>query len=171
MRNNYYDYYFKDGCSRIFGTTLHWHWLKAMALAESALDPEAVSPVGAVGVMQLMPGTVRQMAQRFGIEPAPLVPHINIELGIRYAHWCYDWWKEESGLERIRFMLGSYNAGPGHILEAQNKAEEDGLPTDMWHAIVAMLPRVTADHAEETITYVHRVERFAAQLNQKGVLQ
>jgi membrane-bound lytic murein transglycosylase F len=169
MRDNYYDHYFWSHTARYFGRSgVEWRWLKAVAIAESGLDPEAVSRAGAVGIMQLMPATAKEMALMLGIECAPRIPHINIELGIAYAKSCWDWWKAEEGIERIRFMLGSYNAGPGHILSAQRACAAAGLPTDMWLHIAAVLPDITGRHAEETTDYVSRVESFYTQLIKRG---
>ncbi len=167
MRNNYYDHYFWTLTARIFGRCgVEWRWMKALALAESGLDPQDVSPAGAVGVMQLMPSTAKEVAGRLGIECRPRVPHINIELGIAYAKFCWDWWKAEKGIERILFMIGSYNAGPGNILIAQQKAAARGLPSDQWLSIIETLPAVTGDHASETITHVARVASFFTQLSE-----
>ena len=52
-----YDDIFRKYSKRFFGPAFDWHYFKAQGLAESGLDPKARSPVGARGVMQLMPGT------------------------------------------------------------------------------------------------------------------
>jgi membrane-bound lytic murein transglycosylase F len=166
VRDNYYDHYFQGYTARLFEGLIDWQWMKAMALAESALNPEAVSSAGAVGVMQLMPGTSREMANLLSIPHVPAAPHCNIQMGIAYARRCFGIWQKESGIERIRFMLGSYNAGPGNILAAQLLAQKDRWPTDRWESISSFLPQVTGRHAEETIVYVSRVELFFAKLNQ-----
>jgi membrane-bound lytic murein transglycosylase MltF len=71
-------------------------------------------------------------------------------------------WGEERDLERLRFALGSYNAGAGNILKAQALAS----PTDQWWAIAKALPRVTGiGHARETVGYVKRVEAFYRELS------
>ena len=86
-------------------------------------------------------------------------------MGITYDRQCWNIWKEESGIERIRFMLASYNAGPGNIIKAQKKAKARSLPTDRWQSIVQTLPDVTGDHAKETINYVARIERYYDELS------
>ncbi len=127
----YYDIYFKRFTAELFQDRLHWQWMKAQGLVESNLNPEAVSPVGALGVMQLMPDTAAEMVNKTGvgvIDPIKgtiMEPHINIFLGIAYDRRCFDIWKEEQGRERIRYMLGSYNAGPGHIVAAQTLAGQE----------------------------------------------
>lgn len=160
---NIYDRYFQVSALEFFYEILPWQWFKAQGIAESSLNPEAVSPVGAFGIMQLMPGTEMDMAKKLGTVPSPL-PHTNIRFGIAYDRQCWNIWKKESGIERIRFMLGSYNAGPGHIIEAQKIAALANLPTDKWQSITMALPEVTGRHSKETIDYVARIERLYEQL-------
>lgn len=162
---SHYDRYFQVFALEFFYQTLPWQWFKAQAIAESGLDPVAVSPAGAFGIMQLMPGTEKDMAEKLGTVPARQ-PHTNIRLGIAYDKQCWDIWKKESGIERIRFMLGSYNAGPGNIIEAQKLAGKKGLPTDRWQSIVTVLHEITGDDdAPETINYVAKIEGLFAQLS------
>lgn len=162
--SNCYDLYFLSYTEISFGGQLDWRWIKAQAIAESRLDPAAKSPVGAIGVMQLMPGTSADMAKKLGIHDTPLVPHVNIRMGIAYDRQCWDVWKKEVGIERIRFMFASYNAGAGNILKAQQLAERSKLPTDRWQFIAMALPEITGRHAVETTNYVDRIERLFDQL-------
>jgi membrane-bound lytic murein transglycosylase F len=156
--SNCYDDYFKTYSYLLFPGRIDWHWMKAIAVVESSLDPEAISPVGAIGVMQLMPETSAEMAGKHHIENAPYTPHLNINLGIAYARRCFNLWKKEKGIERLRFMLGSYNAGPRNIIDAQTLVETWGIPTDEWASIASALPEITGPFAKETIVYVARVE-------------
>ena len=165
--SNCYDHYFQVYALEFFYLILPWQWFKAQALAESELDPTAKSPVGAFGVMQLMPPTSADMAAKLGINNTPEIPHVNIRMGLAYDRQCWDIWKKESGIERIRFMFGSYNAGPGHIVTAQQQAADSGLAADRWQSIVAMLPDVTGRNATETINYVNKVESLFGQLTTK----
>jgi len=158
--SNCYDYYFQKYALEFFGVTHLWEWFKAQAMAESALNPLAKSPVGAFGVMQLMPGTSSEMAEKLGIDHRPEIQHINIRMGIAYDKRCWDVWGEEDGLDRLRFMFGSYNAGIGNILQAQRFAKVNGLPTDKWDSIGSMLPKVTGNNSIETVYYVTRIQRY-----------
>ncbi|MBU1565566.1 MAG: transglycosylase SLT domain-containing protein [Proteobacteria bacterium] len=169
--SNCYDHYFQKYSLEFFGARLQWSWTKAIAITESELNPAAVSKFGALGVMQLMPGTAAEMAAKHGGDDTILAPHINIRLGIAFARQCFDIWQEERGLERIRFMLGSYNAGPGNILKAQQLAAKHSLPTDRWQSIAATLPEVTGKKSAETINYVKKVERAFEQLSAKEIKQ
>ncbi len=166
--SNCYDDYFKTYSYLLLPSVIDWHWMKAIGVVESGLDPEAVSPVGAIGVMQLMPETGAEMARKHHIENAPYTPHLNINLGIAYARRCFDLWKKEKGVERLRFMLGSYNAGPRNILMAQKLTEAWGIPTDEWESIASALPEITGPYAKETIVYVARVESLFNTLTTRG---
>lgn len=165
--SNCYDSYFNSYGTLIFGDLVDWSWFKAQAIAESALDPDALSVAGAIGVMQLMPPTAEWMAKKLRIDCLPLVPHINIQLGIGYGLHCWSIWKKEHGLERSRFMLGSYNAGPGNIIRAQKLAQSWSMPPDEWGSIVHALPQITGNFAKETIVYVGRVEKYFLQLREE----
>jgi soluble lytic murein transglycosylase-like protein len=82
-------------------------FVKSIVAAESNFNPEAVSPKGAIGLMQLMPST----AQQFGVDPTN--PEQNIDGGTRYLrflidryHRCRDW---------MRRVIAAYNAGPAMV--------------------------------------------------------
>jgi len=72
---------------------------------ESAFNALAVSPVGALGLMQLMPA----VAEELGVDD-PLDPRQNIMAGARYLRQLLD-----SHRGSVRLALASYNAGPGNV--------------------------------------------------------
>lgn len=80
--------------------------LRAVAEVESGLRPEAVSAKGALGIMQLMPGT----AQSLGLTD-PFDPESNLEAGARYLRRLLD----QFGGDRT-LALAAYNAGPGSVM-------------------------------------------------------
>ncbi|WP_376766050.1 murein transglycosylase [Acerihabitans arboris] len=89
----------------------------AMAIArqESAWNPKAQSPVGAAGLMQLMPATAKHTAEMFNISSYMntsqlLDPRTNIELGTTYLEYVYQMF----GRNRILSSV-AYNAGPGRV--------------------------------------------------------
>lgn len=154
--SNKYNHLFQRFSLEYFGPDFDWQWFKMQAICESGLNPEAVSPAGAIGIMQLMPGTSAEMARRLGLIDSPRDPEFNIRAGIAYDRRCWDIWKLEAGIERIRFMLASYNAGAGNIIKAQRLATFK----NKWSTVSAHLPKITGRHAEETITYVRRIEKI-----------
>lgn len=81
--------------------------IKAMIKAESSWDPEAVSKKGAVGLMQLMPSTAREM------KVDPFSPEENIEGGSRYMRYLLDRFNG-----RLDIALAAYNAGPTAVEKA-----------------------------------------------------
>lgn len=84
-------------------------FVHAVILAESNYDPTAVSPKGAIGLMQLMPAT----AERFGVDP--WTPEQNIDGGVRYLKWLL----EEFG--SMPLALAAYNAGEGAVMRYGNQ--------------------------------------------------
>ena len=86
--------------------------VRAVARAESALNPAAVSPKGAMGVMQLMPGTARELGVRNAFDPGE-----NIDGGARLLRRLLE--KYEG---RVAEALAAYNAGAGAV------ARHKGVP-------------------------------------------
>jgi len=79
--------------------------MHAVILAESAYNPKAKSPVGAMGLMQLMPAT----AKRFGVEDA-WIPEQNLQGGARYLNFLLDRFDDD-----MQLAVAAYNAGEGAV--------------------------------------------------------
>jgi soluble lytic murein transglycosylase-like protein len=79
--------------------------IKAVMQSESAFNAMAVSPAGALGLMQLMP----DVAKELGVTD-PLDPRQNIMAGSKYLRQLLD---SQGG--NVRLALASYNAGPGNV--------------------------------------------------------
>ncbi|MBV5328867.1 MAG: transglycosylase SLT domain-containing protein [Chlorobium sp.] len=149
------------GDVNINGQPLDWRWLKAQELQESRLDARAVSGKGAKGLMQLMPGTSAEIARRLHLPDDPFDPLLNIKFGVFYDRQMWRIWSKEQGLERLRFMFASYNAGAGNIIKAQKLAS----PTDQWWAVAKELPKITGiGNARETTGYVKKIDGYHRQL-------
>ncbi|MCK4815240.1 transporter substrate-binding domain-containing protein, partial [bacterium] len=113
-----YDTLIKSGADRI-----GWDWrlLVSLMYQESRFKQTARSWAGALGLMQLMPSTARHLGVR-----DPFNPRQNIEGGIRHLVYLNKVWRTEikDDRERTKFVLASYNAGLGHIQDAQRLAEK-----------------------------------------------
>jgi soluble lytic murein transglycosylase len=119
--------------------------LIAIARRESALYPGAISPVGALGLMQLMPGTARQVARQSGVSyrrSKLLQPDYNISLGARYYRDL------RQRFDELRPMaLAAYNAGPHRV----DRWTEGSLAVDQW---VDSLPfRETREYVRAVLAY------------------
>jgi membrane-bound lytic murein transglycosylase F len=108
---------------------IDWRLLAAQAYQESSFDPKARSWAGAVGIMQIMPRTAREL----GISGDMRDPETGIRAGALYMRRLADRYNPKLPLaERLRFALGAYNVGPGHILDARRVARNEGLDPDIW---------------------------------------
>jgi len=161
-----FDRYFSKYSKRYFGIAFDWHYFKAQAVAESSLQTDAESPAGAVGIMQIMPSTFADIRERHPAIKGPLdSPRWNIAAGIWYDRQNYVSWSESRPFDdRLKFMFGSYNAGRGNILQAQRKAQDQGLNANLWQSIEKELPSVTGRHSRETLTYVSRIFNIKREL-------
>jgi soluble lytic murein transglycosylase len=123
-------------------------WAFAILRQESAFMQDANSPVGALGLMQLMPKTARHVAKQLKIKRPKkddiLKPEINISLGTGYLAEML----EKFG--NIALATAAYNAGPHRV---SNWLYDMQLPGDIW---VELIP------FRETRGYVHRVLTYAS---------
>ena len=154
-----YDQHFTKYSKRFFGVGFDWHYFKAQAVAESNLREDARSPVGAVGVMQIIPRTVAEIQRKNPASAGSLhQPRWNIAAGIWYDRQHFVVWAADRSLvERLKFTFGSYNAGRSSILRAQQFALGEGLNARLWDSVAGELPRVTGRRSQETVAYVARV--------------
>ena len=150
---------------------VEWTVLAAIAYVESNFNPNAVSWAGAVGLMQVMPST----AQSYGFTEADLR---NPEKSVYIASLIIS--KTDKFLqssisnraERLRFNLGAYNAGVGHVVDAMKLAQKYNKNPHIWYSNVeaAILwkthPEFYNDpvcsygycRGTETVNYVRQVE-------------
>lgn len=160
-----FDEYFKESATRYLYGYLpenDWRWWKAQCYQESRLVETAVSPVGASGVCQLMPGAAEDSglswADRFNagrnIRAGAFILRRNIRT----------WWPRPTRLDRLKLGWAGYNAGSGHIIRAQSKC--DGA--HLWEAIAPCLPQVTGRHATETINYVRLIPKWFRKISEQG---
>lgn len=124
-----------DDLFRRYSGTAGWDWrlLAAQCYQESGFDPEAVSSMGAQGLMQLMPATADAMGvpaeQRFN-------PEQNISAAARYIRKVSQSFADiKDADERIRFTLAAYNGGVGHVQDAQILARKAGRDYNHWQEV------------------------------------
>lgn len=135
-----------------------WRLLKAQFYQESRLDPAAVSPVGAAGLAQFMPGTWSEVSRQLGYGTvSPHLARYAIPAGAYYmGRLRAAWSAPRPPADRYSLALASYNAGLGSLLKAQRLA--GGAAG--YRPIAAKLPDVTGRYSAETLTYVRRIWRW-----------
>lgn len=120
-----------DDLIKEYSNSLKWDWrlLASLIYQESQFHPDRTSWAGASGLMQLMPATAKQ----FGVTNVTNV-HQNVKAGVKYLKWLTNFWIEDipDSTERIKFVMSSYNIGPGHIVDARNLAEKYGANPNIW---------------------------------------
>lgn len=108
---------------------------------ESNFDPNAESPVGAVGLMQIMPATARVIARRHNLPDGPLNnPEINADLGVAYMRELYDFtWRNITTDPKRAYELAliGYFAGPAQISkiaggQTMTRAEKNYVDSITW---------------------------------------
>ena len=141
---------------------LPWAMWKAQLIAESGLDPAAVSPAGARGLAQFMPGTWIEVSRALGWGiVSPHLAEYAVEGGAYYLAKLRKAWRAPRPQDdRVKLAQAAYNAGLGTLLAAQGLC---GGP-NLYAEIVACLPRITGRHAAETLAYVPRIWRLWARL-------
>lgn len=151
---NQYDHYFQKYSKHYFGLGYDWTWFKAQAIAESRLDPNAKSRVGARGLMQIMPATFKEIR---GANPQfddIRSPKWNIAAGIYYDRYLYDRWAKFQDFQRLYLAFASYNAGHKGIRRAMRKAKK---PVKNWPQVAPHAPAQTR-HYLRRILYLKQSE-------------
>ena len=163
---------FDDAVRRI-ATPLDFDWrlIVAQMPQESRFDPQARSPRGAMGLMQLLPRTAAQL----GFEHLE-TPEVAIEAGVLYLAWLRNRFDDDlDEWDRTWFTLASYNAGYGHVRDARKLAGDLQMDPNRWfgHVEQAMLLLSRPEYARqarhgyvrgvEPVTYVMEIrDRFHA---------
>jgi len=130
--------------------------MAAQGYQESLLDQNARSHVGAIGVMQIMPATGKELdvGDITQVEP-------NINGGIKYMRFMIDryYGKEPmTDLDKALFAFASYNAGPGRVSQLRKAAAKRGLDPNVWFHNVEY---VAAEKiGQETVTYVANIYKY-----------
>lgn len=134
-----------DDLFRKHSKNLGWDWqlLASISYQESHFNPTVVSWAGAEGLMGIMPNT----AKALGVTPHELKdPDVGIRTGVDcLRRFRQGFSKITDPLEKIKFTLASYNAGIGHVYDAQRLAEKYGKSPYIWEDNVAEYIRLKSD--------------------------
>ena len=132
-----------DDLFRKYSSSAGWDWrlLAAMSYQESGFDPQAVSSMGAMGLMQLMPSTADAMGvprdKRFD-------PEQNISASARYIRKVSQSFSDiKDAEERIKFTLAAYNGGVGHVQDAQTLTRKAGRNHQVWQEVAPYILRLS----------------------------
>ena len=117
-------------------------WIYAVMRTESAGRIGAVSSAGAMGLMQLMPGTWARQRSRFGLGADPFDPRDNIMAGTSYLRELYDSYGASG-------MLAAYNAGPGRYEDWWNRGRP--LPAETRAYVARIAPMLQPGGAATVI--------------------
>jgi membrane-bound lytic murein transglycosylase MltF len=134
----------------------NWLMMLAQGFQESQLDPAARSHVGALGVMQLMPATGREMGAR-----DLTAAEQNIRAGIAYMDRLRGRYFNDPALaeeERVYFALAAYNAGPNRINRLREEAPKMGLDPNRWFGHMERV--VQARVGSEPVRYVANIRAY-----------
>jgi membrane-bound lytic murein transglycosylase F len=154
-----YDHLFRKYTKHYFGAHFDWRWFKAQGIAESGLRPDAVSAVGARGIMQIMPATYDEIRRQVPFLADVSEPRWNIAAGIFYDRQLYRKWKRKGDIhtgERLQFAFASYNAGFGTMLKAHKRAQAGVGTVRTWRDVEPFAPG-------ETRRYVARIHGLMQQ--------
>jgi soluble lytic murein transglycosylase-like protein len=110
-------------------------WIRQVMRAESADDPRAVSPAGALGLMQLMPATWRELRARLGLGPDPFDVRDNVLAGAAYLREMVDRFG-------VPGFLAGYNAGPARYADV--RAGRAQLPPETVLYVARLAPLMDA---------------------------
>ncbi len=152
-----------------------WRMIAAVIYQESHFDPNATSITGVRGIMQVTLDTANEMGITDRLDPKQ-----SIEAGVKYLNKMYKKFDYISDpLDRLKFALGSYNIGYGHVRDAQKLAQKQGLDQNKWSSMMKILPLLTKPkyymktkhgyaRGREPVQYIKRIFTYYDILKQKA---
>jgi membrane-bound lytic murein transglycosylase MltF len=130
--------------------------MAAQGYQESGLDQSKKSPVGAVGVMQVMPATGADMK----VGDISKIDS-NIHAGVKYIRFMMDQYYADEPMDQLNkglFTFASYNAGPNRIRQLRARAEKRGLNPNLWFNNVELVAAQAI--GRETVQYVSNIYKY-----------
>jgi len=137
---------------------LDWLLLIAQGYQESLLNQNARSPVGAVGIMQVLPSTAA--GRPLYMKNISTIDN-NVHAGVKYMRFLIDEYfnrPEIDELNRHLFALAAYNCGPGRVAQLRKKAKARGLNPNLWFDNVEVI--AAQEIGRETVQYVSNIYKF-----------
>jgi membrane-bound lytic murein transglycosylase MltF len=130
--------------------------MAAQGFQESRLDQSARSRVGAIGVMQVMPATGKDLAVGDITKVEP-----NVHAGVKYFRFMMDQFYKDEPMDELNkglMTLASYNAGPGRLRQLRSETARRGLDPNKWFGNVE---RVVSERVgRETVQYVSNIYKY-----------
>lgn len=123
---------------------IDWRLITAQIVQESGFRIQARSRVGAHGLMQIMPGTAKEISRELNIEYIMKNPRENITAGIYHLHKQMRYFPDADHDERTKLALASYNCGVGRIFDAQDIARYYQRPHNYWVSVRPYLSMLKA---------------------------
>ena len=117
-------------------------WIRAVLQVESGGDEHAISPRGAMGLMQIMPGTWVELSVRYALGLDPFDPHDNILAGAAYLRELHDRFGSAG-------FLAAYHAGPARY--GQHLTTGEPLPPETIAYIAAVKPLLGNEQVERAV--------------------
>ncbi|HEU4688882.1 MAG TPA: transglycosylase SLT domain-containing protein, partial [Vicinamibacterales bacterium] len=130
--------------------------MAAQGYQESQLNQSARSHVGAIGVMQIMPATGKDL----NVGDISLVEP-NIHGGVKYFRFMMDEFYKDEPMDEVNkglMTLASYNAGPGRMRQLRRETEKRGLNPNVWFGNVERI--VSERIGRETVQYVGNIYKY-----------
>ena len=130
--------------------------MAAQGFQESGLDQSVKSKVGAVGVMQVMPATGKEL----NVGDISQL-EANIHAGVKYMRWIVDEYYKDEPMDTLNkglFAFASYNAGAGRIRQFRKEAAKRGLDPNVWFGNVEQI--ASERIGRETVTYVSNIYKY-----------
>ena len=140
----------------IGGPDAPWPLYLAQARQESSCRPEVTASDGGRGLMQFMDGTSRQVTTLFPEigPPNPYSPQWAFRAEIRYNGWIYRRVRGADVCNRWGATLKGYNAGPGYVLQAQQRSAQP----EVWFGVTEFVPtRQAPANFEASRLYSHKI--------------
>jgi membrane-bound lytic murein transglycosylase MltF len=130
--------------------------MAAQGFQESGLDQNRKSQVGAIGVMQVMPATGKDLKVGDITQT-----EANIHAGVKYMRWMIDQYYKDEPMDNLNkglFAFASYNAGPGRVRQLRREAAKRGLDPNVWFGNVEQI--ASERIGRETVTYVSNIYKY-----------